>query len=326
MNKNLLERYRSYRNELLRNPNISNVTASQVIPYDGDQKTGGLEWDGKDPEFSPTFRYILAHLDFFETFGMEIVKGRSFSKDFATDRTNYVINEEAARHMNMNNPVGQRLTFWEQEGQIIGVVKDFHQVSLHREILPQVFTINPRFFSALKYIFVKIKSANIPDTIDHIKGVTEKMAPNYPFEYSFLDEGIEDLYQSEQRLGQIFGYFALLAIFISCLGILGLSAFTAEQRTKEIGIRKILGSSVSGIFVLLSKEFSKWILVANIIAWPVAWFAMNQWLQGFAYRTGINPTVFFLAGILSILIAAIPVSYQALKAAFSNPVEALRYE
>ncbi|GAG21099.1 unnamed protein product, partial [marine sediment metagenome] len=142
----------------------------------------------------------------------------------------------------------------------------------------------------------------------------------------FLDQGIGDLYQSEKRLGRIFGYFALLAIFISCLGILGLAAFTAEQRTKEIGIRKILGSSVSGIILLLSKEFSKWILLANAIAWPVAWFAMNKWLQGFAYRTGINLGVFILAGFLSILIAAIPVSYQAIKAALSNPIDALRYE
>jgi ABC-type antimicrobial peptide transport system permease subunit len=326
INKNLLERYISYKNELLRNPNISYVTASQIIPYDGDFKTGGVEWDKKDPDLSPLFRYTLAHLDYFETFGMEIVDGRSFSKDFATDKHNYVINEEAAKYMNMENPVGQRIKFWGQEGQIIGVVKDFHQVSLHKEIMPQIFTINPKTFSALKFIFIKISSANIPETIARIKGTTERMAPNYPFEYSFLDQGIGDLYQSEKRLGRIFGYFSILAIFISCLGILGLSAFTAEQRTKEIGIRKILGSSVSGIVLLLSKEFSKWILLANAIAWPVAWFVMNEWLQGFAYRTGVSLTIFILAGILSILIAAIPVSYQILRAAFRNPVDSLRYE
>jgi len=326
MNKSLLGWYSSYRNELLRNPNISNVTASQIIPYDGDQKTSGLDWDGKDPEFSPLFRYTLAHLDFFETFGMEIVKGRGFSEDFATDRKNYVINEEAAKYMKMDNPVGQRLTFWGQEGQIIGVVKDFHQVSLHREILPQVFTINPRHVNALKYIFVKINAANIPETIAHIKGTAERLAPNYPFEYSFLEQGIGDLYLSEQRLGRILGYFALLAIFISCLGIFGLSAFTAEQRTKEIGIRKILGSSISGIFLLLSKEFSKWIFLANIIAWPLAWFAMNKWLQGFSYRTGLSVTIFILSGFLSMLMAALPVSYQAFKAALANPADSLRYE
>lgn len=326
MNSTLLGRYISYKHELLHNPNISYVTASHSVPYDGDYKTQGVDWDQKDPIMVPLFRYTLAHLDFFETFGMEIVEGRSFSNDFASDKNNYVINEEAAKYMNMENPVGQRLTFWEQEGRIIGVVKNFHQVSLHREILPQVFTINPRQFNALKFIFLKINSANIPETMAFIKGTTERMAPNYPFEYSFLDQGIEDLYRSEQRLGQILGYFALLAIFISCLGILGLSAFAAEQRTKEIGIRKVLGSSVSSIFILLSQEFSKWILLANFIAWPIAWFAMNKWLQGFAYRTGINPGVFILAGLLSILIAAIPVSFQAIKAALSNPVDALRYE
>jgi len=326
MNSALLGRYISYRNELLHNPNIISVTASQAIPYDGDFKTQGLEWDQKDPTLTPLFRYTFAHLDYFETFGMAIVDGRSFSKDFATDRHNYVINEEAAKYMNMVNPVGQRLTFWQQEGQIIGVVKDFHQVSLHREILPQVFTINPRHFNELKYIFIKINSANIPETIAHIKGTAERLAPNFPFEYSFLDQGIGDLYESEQRLGRILGYFALLAIFISCLGIFGLSAFTAEQRTKEIGIRKILGSSVASIFILLSREFSKWIVLANIIAVPMTWLAMNKWLQSFAYRTGISPDIFILSGLLSLAIAAFPVSYQTLRAASSNPVEALRYE
>ena len=160
----------------------------------------------------------------------------------------------------------------------------------------------------------------------YIQKASVTNAPNYPVKYDFLDQGIGALYQSEQKLGRIFTYFAMLAIFISCLGIFGLSAFAVEQRTKEIGIRKILGSSISGITFLLSKEFSRWVLLSNIFAWPIAFYAMHKWLENFAYRTGINIVLFLLAGGLSLLIAALPVGYQALKAATSDPVDALRYE
>jgi putative ABC transport system permease protein len=175
-------------------------------------------------------------------------------------------------------------------------------------------------------MFVKINSVNIPDTLKYMQKTLSQNMPNYPVKYDFLDQGVGALYQSEQKLGKIFTYFAVLAIFISCLGIFGLSAFSAEQRTKEIGIRKILGSSVSGIMFLLSKEFSRWILLANILAWPIAFYAMHKWLENFAYRTGMTVALFLLAGLLSLIIAAIPVGYQALKAATSNPIDALRYE
>ena len=151
-------------------------------------------------------------------------------------------------------------------------------------------------------------------------------APNFPYEYSFIDRGVQTLYQSEQRLGRIFSAFAFLAVFISCLGIFGLASFTAEKRTKEIGIRKVLGAPVSHIVILLSKEFSLWILLANLIAWPIGWYAMSKWLQNFAYRTGLNPLLFIVAGLLSLLVAAIPVGYQAVKAAVADPVTSLRYE
>jgi ABC-type antimicrobial peptide transport system permease subunit len=313
--------------ELLRNPNILVVSAGQAVPYNDDYKTQGVEWDAKDPDFIPHIRYSITDADFIELFEMEIQEGRSFDRANISDRKNFIINQTAAKYMGMESPIGQRLKFWGQEGQIIGVVKDFHHVSLHREIMPHYFTINPRFSTnALKYIFVKINSVNIPDTMKYIQETLVKNAPNYPVEYDFLDQGLGALYQSEQKLGKIFTYFAILAIFISCLGIFGLSAFSAEQRTKEIGIRKILGSSVSGITFLLSKEFSRWVLLANIVAWPVAYYVMHKWLENFAYRTGISVVLFILAGGLSLVIAALPVGYQALKAATSNPVDALRYE
>jgi putative ABC transport system permease protein len=326
-NADLKRHYPVFRNELLRNPNILLVSAGQAVPYNEDYKTQGVEWDGKDPDFVPIIRYSITDADFLKLFEMQILEGRSFDRNNISDQKNFVINQTAAKYMGMESPVGQRLKFWGQEGQIIGVVEDFHHVSLHREIMPQYFTINPRFSTnALKYIFVKINSVNIPETMKYIQETIVKNAPNYPVKYDFLDLGISALYQSEQKLGKIFTYFAGLAIFISCLGIFGLSAFSAEQRTKEIGIRKILGSSVSGIAFLLSREFSRWVLLANIVAWPIAYYAMHKWLENFAYRTGINFGLFLLAGILSMIIAALPVGYQALKAATSNPVDTLRYE
>jgi len=326
INPSLLNRFGSYKNRLLQNPNILNVTAGQEVPYQEDYKTSGVEWEGKDPELSPNVRYSISHFDYIETFEMEIVDGRSFRKESLADINNYVINEEAAKYMGMEDPVGQRLRFWGNDGTIIGVVKNYHHVPLHREIMPHVFTINPRSYNWLKYIFIKIKPGNIPDTLRYIKETSESYAPDYPYEYSFLDQGVNNLYQAEQKLGRIFGYFAFVAIFVSCLGIFGLASFTAEKKTKEIGIRKVLGATVPSIVILLSKEFSRWILLANIIAWPIGWYAMHKWLENFAYRTGISIWLFILAGVLSFVIAALSISYQSIKAAIADPVDSLRYE
>jgi putative ABC transport system permease protein len=201
-----------------------------------------------------------------------------------------------------------------------------HHVSLHRKILPHILTINPRNFGALKYVFIKVTAENVPDTLRFISGTSLKYAPDYPFEYSFIDRGVGNLYQSEQKLGKIFGYFAFIAIFISCLGIFGLASFTAERRTKEIGIRKTLGASVSSIVVLLSKDFSRWVLLANIIAWPLGWYAMHKWLENFAYRVDPGLFLFIFAGVLSFITAALPIGFHSIKAATTNPVNTLRYE
>ncbi len=324
----LLQRFANLKRELLSNPRISSVTRGQAVPYDDDYKTSGLEWDGKAPGGLDTnVRYSITDFDFIETFGIEVVEGRSFLQDHTNDRNNLVINQTAAKFMGMDEPIGKRVNFWGVEGQVIGVVRDFHHVSLHREIMPQVFSINPRFYNNwIKYVFVKIAAENIPDTLGHIEKTSLDLAPEYPFDYSFLDRGVAAMYETEQRLGKILTYFAFLAIFVSCLGILGLSAFTAEQRTKEIGIRKVLGSSASGIVLLLSRQFARWVLLANIIAWPLAYYVMHAWLQDFAYRTGMSPFLFLLAGILSILTAALPVVILSLRAAGKDPVQSLRYE
>ncbi len=326
INRMLLGRLPSYRDQLLQNPHILNVTAGQSVPYNEDYKTGGVEWDGKDPDLSPNFRYTISFFDYVETFEMELVKGRSFQTGSTADANNFVINEEAAKYMGMEDPIGQRLSFWGSEGTIIGVVKNYHHVSLHREIMPHVFSVNPRNYGSLRFIFIKISPENVPDSLKYIRETTMTFAPTFPYEYAFLDQGVEDLYQAEQKLGKIFSTFAFLAIFISCLGIFGLASFTAERRTKEIGIRKVLGASLSHIVMLLSKEFSRWILFANLIAWPIGWYAMHKWLQNFAYRSSLNPLLFLLAGMLSLFIAALPVGYQAIKAAIADPIDSLRYE
>jgi len=326
LNRTLLSGFNSFKNELLQNPNILNVTASQAVPYDEDLKTSGVEWEGKDPGLVPLVRYSITNVDYLETFEMEILDGRSFKREYPADRNNYIINEEAAKYMGMEAPVGQKLKFWGDQGTIIGVVKNFHHVSLHRKILPHIFNVNPRHFNWLKYTFIKIAAGNVPGTLNYIKGMSLKYAPDYPFEYSFIDRGIGNLYQSEQKLGKIFGYFAFIAIFISCLGIFGLASFTAERRTKEIGIRKTLGAPVSSIVVLLSKDFSRWVLLANIIAWPLGWYAMHKWLENFAYRVDLSLFLFVFAGVLSFITAALPIGFHSIKAATANPVDTLRYE
>jgi len=326
-NPALLRSFESFKRELLLDPRVLSVTRGQAAPYNDDYKTNGVEWDGKDPALMPLVRYSVTDFDLFETFGMEFAAGRSFSMDQPGDRLNYVVNEKAVAYMGLQEPVGARLKFWGQEGRIIGVVKDFHHVSLHREILPQVFTINPRHYAgAIRFIFIKVSAAGLAQTLRAVQETAGKYAPDYPFEAAFLDRETAALYESEQRLGKIFTAFAFLAIFISCLGILGLAAYSAEQRTKEVGVRKVLGSSVAGIVARISRPFWSWILAANIIAWPVAYFAMHRWLQDFAYRTALGLGLFFGAGLISVFAAALPIVSQSLKAAVADPVKALRHE
>ncbi|MCK4764311.1 MAG: ABC transporter permease [Candidatus Aminicenantes bacterium] len=328
INRSLLTSFQGYKNELLSSPGVLKVTAGQAAPFNEDYKTGGtsIHWENKDPQVLPMVRYSINQIDYIETFDIKVAAGRSFREDFPGDRTNYMINEAAVKYMNLKEPLGKRLKFWKREGKIIGVVKDFHHVSLHREILPQIFTINPHFYSSLRFIFIKIESKNIPGTIDKIRKITGKFAPAYPFKYNFLDKEMGNLYHSEQRLGKIFSYSAFWAIFISCLGIFGLAAFSAEQKTKEIGIRKVLGASIANIIKMVSKEFVILVMVSNIIAWPLAYFIMNKWLQDFAYKTGMGIGIFILSGLMALFIALITVSYQAVKAALTNPLESLRYE
>jgi putative ABC transport system permease protein len=236
-----------------------------------------------------------------------------------------VLNEAAIQKMAMMDPIGQRLTFLgpRQTMPIIGVMKDFNTASLHQEIGPLAITLG-RF--PMPFVSVRIRPNDVPSTLAYLEQTWNRFLPGQPFEYSFLDQDFNDLYQADQRLGQIFTIFAGLAILIACLGLFGLASFTTQQRTKEIGVRKALGASVPGIVVLLSKEFTKLVLIAFVIAAPVAYFAMQKWLEDFAYRTSIGALTFAAAGIIALLIAWLTVSYQSIRAASIDPVKALRYE
>jgi putative ABC transport system permease protein len=273
-----------------------------------------------------TMNMLWVDHDFIRAFGMELVAGRDFSKAFATDATEAVIiNEEAIKQLGWRpaEAIGKSLELvGSKKGTIIGVVRDFHFTSLHRKIEPVVLHIWPW----LNYVLVRVDVTHLPEVLGELEEVWQKFDANHPFTYTFLDDNFGRFYQSEKRLGQVSGYFALLAVFIACLGLFGLAAFTAERRTKEIGIRKALGASVANILFLLSKDFMKLVILANLMAWPVAYIAMQSWLQRFAFRIEIGSWMFLAAGGLVLIIALVAVSLQTIKAAVTNPVEPLRYE
>jgi putative ABC transport system permease protein len=326
MRAEMSQQFEAVKNEFLKNPDILNVTAVANPPTYGYVFSNTLwHWEGQKPDEEILFRCNLVNYDYFKTFGLELFAGRPFSKEFASDTNTVIINETAMKAMRLENPVGKRLAYQNGEFniEIIGVVKDYHFRSLHQRIEPLILILST---DATQILCARILGTDIPRTINEVEQVWKKFAPDFPFEYNFLDETLDNLYRSEMRVSKIFRYFTALAIFISCLGLFGLASFMAEQRTKEIGIRKVVGASVLGIVLLLSKEFAKWVLVANLIAWPIAWYVMSKWLQNFAYRTNIAWTTFIFSAGVAVLIALLTVSYKSIRAAVANPVESLRYE
>jgi len=327
MQGDLKTKYESANSELLRNPNILKITRSLQIPSNIASTVSALDWEGKNPDEKVSMNWDIVDFGYFETFKMDMVQGRSFSREFATDGSEaYIVNEEAVKLMGTESPVGKRLSVFRNEGKIIGVVKNFHFKSLHHEIRPFVYMMNPNWISMMDCMFIRVAPDNISATVKYIESTSKKFNPAYPLRFQFLDERIESLYRNEQRMGKIVGYFTFLTIAISCLGLFGLASFMTEQRTKEIGIRKVLGAPVSKIILLLSADFTKWVLAANIIAWPLAYFAISKWLENFAYRTSLNMSIFIISGVLALVTALLTVSYQTLKAALANPVDSLRYE
>jgi len=322
---NLEDKYEIVKNELLKNQNITAVTASHNIPNTGSFTIGHIDWEGRTTEEEKDIDCISVDFDYFEMLNIEFIDGRSFSKDISVDEKgeSYIINERAVDYLGIKNPVGKWLALWGRKGQIIGIVKDFHYESLRNEITPLSFTLWRSFNN---YLLIKIKPENRFQTIAEIKRICHELNPAYPFEFRFIDEAIDNQYRNDLRLSQLYKAFTVISIFIACMGLFGLAAFTAEQRTKEIGIRKVLGASLSGVIFLLSKNYIKWVILAIIIALPVAYFSMDHWLRNFAYRIALDVWIFIFAGIVALGIALLTVSYQTIKSATANPVDSLRYE
>ncbi len=322
---NLKTRFGTVKNELLRNPNINSVTTAVSLPNNAINSAGGIDWEGKPADARGAMTFISVEKDYFKTVGIEFLEGETF-KTIPNDMLlrEFIINEKAVEFMKIKNPVGKSFKMWDRApGRIIGVVKNVHNTSLHQEIRPAFYVQFPYFYN---YLIINMKNENIQNTIGFIQDVYRKVNPNYPFEFHFLNENIDRFYRTEMQINRIITYFTMLAIFISCLGLFGLSLFMAEQRIKEIGIRKTLGATVSNIVGLMSKDFLLLVAVANLISWPAAYFIMNKWLQNFAYRIDMRLWIFALATGLALVIAFLTISFQTIKAATANPADSLRYE
>jgi len=317
---NLMEKYGVMKEELLRLPGVSHVTTASGRPFAG---FSSITWESPDEDTHIDLFFSNVDTDFRETFGMAMTDGRFFSKDLLTDKESYVLNETAVRQMGLVNPVGEQIEFLEQKGTVIGIIKDYHFRSLHSKIAPLLLTLSEK---GQNYMSIKVMPGNLRSILDKIEGVWSQFEHDYPFQYTFLDGEFDRMYRTDIRFRNIFVYFAGLAIVISCLGLFGLASFMAEKRTKEIGVRKVLGASVSGIAILLAKEFTKWVVVANALAWPIAYLAMKQLLAVYAYRTEIGIGIFLISGGLALVMALMTVGYKSVRAALTNPVDCLRYE
>ena len=307
--------------ELSNNPDILRVTKG-YSPMNLEATSGGYNWAGKKAGDDVLFHRLDTDEDYAKTFQLELKEGRFFSSEFPSDNTAAVINEKAAEAIGLKNPVGEVLTTPRgAKLTIIGVLKDFHIQSLHYKIEPLLMKKGES-----NNLFVKMKSDHVPATVEFINKTFKSFNPGLPLDFHFLDVDFDNLYRTEQRMSKIFRYFSLLAIIISCLGLIGLSLFMTELRTKEIGIRKVNGAKSLEIFALLSKEYMLWVLISILIATPVAWYTMHRWLENFAYKTNLSWWIFALTGLLALGIALLTVSWQSMKAATRNPVEALRYE
>jgi predicted permease len=319
------ESHDTLKNILLKNPGVQEVAATTLNPTNIERSSITLTWRGKDPDAQISIHYNVVTIDYLNTLKMEVKEGRGFSNTIASDRGGVaLVNEEAVKAMGFENPIGEIITaYGTTKIKVIGVLKNFHFQSVHKKIDPMIIVTGPVVSG---YTMIKLSGYRIAETIGFIKKTWQTIYPQILFDYHFLEEDYDRLYRAEERMGTLLNYFAVLAVFVACLGLFGLASFATEQRTKEIGIRKVLGASVSRIVLLLSKDFLKLVIIANILAWPVAYYFVNAWLQDFAYRTSINWLVFLLSGILSLLVALFTVGVQSAKAATANPVESLRYE
>jgi len=313
------------REELLKDPSVEIASLSSANPIDFGNSTSGLEWEGKDPNQRTLFSNFSVDYNFIQSLGMTMKLGRSFKQELTTDTANFIVNEAAAKAMGFENPVDQPLTLWKnRKGKIIGMVKDFHFQSVHDKVEPLFMLYDPDWFNI---IFVRHKEGQLSGALKAMEKVSKQYAASYPFESNLLDQDWDNLYKTEDRFGKLFNYFSGLSIIISCLGLFGLSAFSAEQRTKELGVRKVMGASVPGLMQLMAKEFALLVLIATVIGCPVGWYFMDHWfLKTYAYHVEVGTITLIIAAVLCFLVSMLTVSYHAAKAALVNPIKSLRYE
>ncbi|MFC1563416.1 ABC transporter permease [candidate division KSB1 bacterium] len=317
--------------ELRKISGVVSTAGSGMVPFDDNMSVTGYFPEGLETDQGVLLETITFDHDFIDLYEIEIVEGRNFSREMGRDeQTSILLNESAVRKLQWDNPIGKKIEMVRGSNinnrialTVVGVIEDFHHRSLYKKIEPALIRYSN---TGIRRISVRTDTENIMETLNNIEFTWKEVNPNSPYDYFFLDESFEEIYRSEKQLGDIFRVFAVLAIAIGCLGLFGLASFTAEQRTKEIGIRKVLGSSVNSILVLLCREFVILIMIANAVSWPAAYFFTSSWLGNFPYRAGFDLSTFIFAGAGALLIAVITVSYQSLKAAFSNPVNSLRYE
>jgi putative ABC transport system permease protein len=327
MSSDIPGEYEALKNELLQIPGITSVTAVSSLPTHGVVfSTSHVVWPGKPDDKELLLNAVSVGGDYVKTFGMKMLDGRFLDASSGSSSDSVreaVLNETAVQKMNLDSPVGKKLEFSNLKVIITGVIKDYYFQSLHHSMEPLVIVSVPEWYG---YVFARLDTNSTPRTMAAIEQVWKKFSPDTPFNGRFLNADYDLLYWSEQRMREVFNYFTILAICISCLGLFGLAAYMAERRTREIGIRKVLGASLSRLTFMISGEFVKWVLIANVIAWPLAFVAMNRWLQTFAYRISLSWTVFAASGVLAVVIAFLTVGFLALKAALSDPVKALKYE
>jgi putative ABC transport system permease protein len=314
----------SFKEELLRSPLVEHVSFASDVPGER-YSLEGFTVDGQQDDESTMMRIAwgVDH-DYAATLGLTLAEGRDFSKEAPADTNAWLLNESAVARLGLEEPVGRVLRWGDNyAGPIVGVVRDFHFASLHNQIEPLVIPLRPGVGGQL---LVRLRGGQPAEAIDFIHRQLDRLVPNQIFNYAFVGDNFDALYRDEDKLRDVFGYFTGVAVFIACLGLFGLAAFTAERRTKEIGVRKVLGATVGSLVFLLAKEFLKLVCIAFVVAAPLAYLGMDRWLQGFAYRADVSGGAFLLAGLGALGIALLTVSYQAVRAARANPVDTLRYE
>jgi putative ABC transport system permease protein len=318
------EQYGSLLNEMKANPSIRDFATVSTLPGERFStqpfKSLSVKRDGEES----SARVMWTDDKWLSALGVTLKEGSSFTTQYPKiEKNEFILNEAAVKTFGLNDPIGKKIVFGADTGEVVGVVKDFNFASLHAKVDPLVVQYNPYNSN---YLLLKVQGDHVQQVLQFMESKLKVLAPASVFTYSFVDDQLNRLYAAENRMSQIFKAFALFAIFISCLGLFGLSAYAAELRKKEVGIRKVLGATVANVTMLLSKDFIKLVLIGIMVAWPLAWWAMAAWLDGFAYRTEIHLWTFALSGILAIVVAFVTVSFQAIRTALSNPVNSLRTE